>query len=49
MTKVGHASSFSRHSYQPTPIRIATEFQPNIRALQAETDNRIAEIAGGRQ
>ena len=46
-TKVGYEVSFTRHFYQPAPMRTLAEIQADIRALEAETDNLIAEIAGG--
>ena len=45
-TKVGYEISFTRHFYKPTPMRTLAEIQADIRALEAETDNLIAEIAG---
>ncbi len=46
-TKTGYEVSFTRHFYQPTSMRTLAEIQADIRALEAETDNLIAEIAGG--
>jgi hypothetical protein len=40
--KIGYATSLTWRSCQPTPIRILAKFQPDIRALEAETDNLIA-------
>lgn len=48
-TKVGYEVSFTRHFYKPAPMRTLAEIQTDIRALEAETDNLIAEIAGGDQ
>lgn len=45
-TKIGYEISFIRHFYKPTPMRTLAEIQADIRALEAETDNLIAEIAG---
>ncbi|MGL5830371.1 MAG: N-6 DNA methylase, partial [Angustibacter sp.] len=45
-TKTGYEVSFTRHFYKPTPMRTLAEIQADIRALEAETDNLIAEIAG---
>ena len=45
-TKIGYEISFTRHFYKPAPMRTLTEIQADIRALEAETDNLIAEIAG---
>ena len=46
-TKIGYEISFTRHFYKPVPMRTLAEIQADIRALEAETDNLIAEIAGG--
>ena len=45
-TRIGYEISFTRHFYKPTPMRTLAEIQADIRALEAETDNLIAEIAG---
>jgi len=45
-TKIGYKISSPRHFYKPTPMRTLAEIQADIRALEAETDNLIAEIAG---
>ena len=45
-TKIGYEISFTRHFYKPTPMRTLAEIQADIRALEAETDDLIAEIAG---
>ncbi|WP_238148739.1 type I restriction-modification system subunit M [Serinicoccus sediminis] len=46
-TKIGYEISFTRHFYKPTPMRTLAEIQADIRALEAETDDLIAELAGG--
>lgn len=46
-TKIGCEISFTRHFYKPTPMRSLAEIQANIRALEAETEDLIGEIAGG--
>jgi len=46
-TKIGYEISFARHFYKPAPMRTLAEIQADIRALEAETDDLIAEIAGG--
>ncbi|MDN6425425.1 MAG: SAM-dependent methyltransferase, partial [Bifidobacterium crudilactis] len=46
-TKIGYEISFTRHFYKPIPMRTLAEIQADIRALEAETDNLINEIAGG--
>jgi type I restriction enzyme M protein len=46
-TKIGYEISFTRHFYRPTPLRTLAEIKADIRALEAETENLIAEIAGG--
>lgn len=48
-TKIGYEISFTRHFYKPAPMRTLAEIQSDIRALEAETDDLIAEIAGGQQ
>lgn len=45
-TKIGYEISFTRHFYKPAPMRTIAEIQADIRALEAETDDLIAEIAG---
>lgn len=45
-TKIGYEISFTRHFYRPAPLRTLSEIQADIRALEAETENLIAEIAG---
>ncbi|WP_280495735.1 type I restriction-modification system subunit M [Nocardia farcinica] len=46
-TKIGYEISFTRHFYKPAPMRTLAEIQADIRALEAETEDLIAEIAGG--
>ncbi len=46
-TKIGYEVSFARHFYKPAPMRTLAEIQADIRSLEAETENLIAEIAGG--
>lgn len=46
-TKIGYEVSFSRHFYKPAPMRTLAEIRADIRALEAETEDLIAEIAGG--
>jgi type I restriction enzyme M protein len=48
-TKIGYEISFTRHFYKHTPMRTLAEIQADIRALEAETEDLIAEIAGGEQ
>lgn len=47
-TKIGYEISFTHHFYKPAQIRTLAEIQADIRALEAETDDLIAEIAGGK-
>lgn len=47
-TKVGYEISFTRHFYKPAPMRELAEIQADIRSLEAETDDLISEIAGGK-
>jgi len=45
-TKIGYEISFTRHFYKPTPLRTLDEIRADIRALEAETENLLAEIVG---
>ena len=45
-TKIGYEISFTRHFYKPAPMRTLAQIQADIRALEAETEDLIAEIAG---
>jgi type I restriction enzyme M protein len=45
-TKIGYEISFTRHFYRPAPMRTLSEIQADIRTLEAETEDLIAEIAG---
>lgn len=45
-TKIGYEISFTRHFYKPAPRRTLAEIQADIRALEAETEDLITEIAG---
>jgi type I restriction enzyme M protein len=45
-TKIGYEISFTRHFYKPASMRTLAEIQADIRALEAETEDLIAEIAG---
>ena len=46
-TKIGYEISFTRHFYKPTPLRTLDEIRADIRALQEETEDLLAEIVGG--
>ncbi|MCA1703255.1 MAG: SAM-dependent DNA methyltransferase, partial [Actinobacteria bacterium] len=46
-TKVGYEISFTRYFYKPTPLRTLDEIRADIRALEAETEDLLAEIVGG--
>lgn len=46
-TKIGYEVSFTRHFYKPVPLRSLDEIRADIRALEAETEDLIREIAGG--
>jgi type I restriction enzyme M protein len=48
-TRIGYEISFTRHFYKPAPMRTLAEIQADICALEAETEDLIAEIAGGEQ
>ena len=45
-TKIGYEVSFTRHFYQPQPMRTLDEIRADIRALEAETDDLLSEIVG---
>jgi type I restriction enzyme M protein len=45
-TKIGYDISFTRHFYKPTPLRALDEIRADIRALQEETEDLLAEIVG---
>ena len=45
-TKIGYEISFTRHFYKPAPMRTLAEIKADIRALEAETEDLISEIAG---
>ena len=45
--KVGYEISFTRHFYQPVPMRPLSEIMADIRALEQESDGLLAEIVGG--
>lgn len=45
-TKIGYEISFTRHFYKPTPLRTLDEIRADIRALQEETEDLLAEIVG---
>ncbi|KAE8765347.1 type I restriction-modification system subunit M [Georgenia thermotolerans] len=44
-TKIGYEINFTKHFYKPAPLRTLDEIRADIRALEAESDNLIAEIA----
>lgn len=44
-TKVGYDISFTKNFYKPAPLRTLDEIRADIRALEAESDTLIAEIA----
>jgi len=46
-TKIGYEISFTRHFYKPAPLRTLEEIRADIRALEAETEDLVREIAGG--
>lgn len=45
-TRIGYEISFTKHFYKPAPLRSLEEIRADIRALEAETEDLIAEIAG---
>ena len=44
-TKIGYEISFAKHFYKPVPLRTLDEIRADIRALEAESNNLLAEIA----
>lgn len=44
-TKTGYEISFNKHFYKPALVRTLEEIRADIRALEAESDTLIAEIA----
>jgi Type I restriction-modification system methyltransferase subunit len=44
-TKIGYEISFTKHFYQPASVRTLDEIRADIRALEAESDTLMAEIA----
>ena len=44
--KVGYEISFTRHFYQPAPMRPLSEIMSDIRALEQESEGLLAEIVG---
>lgn len=44
-TKIGYEISFTRHFFKPVPLRSLDEIRADIRALEAESEDLIAEIA----
>ena len=45
-TKIGYEISFTRHFYQPAPLRTLDEIRADIRALEVETDTLLSDIVG---
>jgi type I restriction enzyme M protein len=45
-TKIGYEISFTRHFYQPVPLRTLDEIRADLRALEAETDTLLTDIVG---
>jgi type I restriction enzyme M protein len=46
-TKAGYEISFTRHFYQPKPLRALEEIRADILALEKETEGLLVEIIGG--
>ena len=44
--KIGYEISFTKHFYKPAPLRTLDEIRADIRALESESGNLLAEIAG---
>ena len=47
--KVGYEISFTRHFYEPTPLRSLEEIRAEILALDRETEGLLSEIVGAAQ
>ena len=45
--RVGYDISFTRHFYQPQPMRTLEEIRADILALEKETEGLLSEIIGG--
>ena len=46
-TKIGYEISFTRHFYQPPPLRTLAEISADILALEQETEGLLGEIIKG--
>lgn len=46
-TKIGYEISFTRHFYQPQPLRTLDEISADILALEKETEGLLGEIVKG--
>ena len=47
--KIGYEISFTRHFYEPQPLRSLEEIRADILALERETEGLLVEIVGGRE
>ena len=45
-TKIGYEVSFTRHFYEPRPLRTLAEIRKDILALEKETEGVLAEVIG---
>ncbi len=48
-TKVGYEVSFTRHFYEPQPLRTLEEISADILAIEEEAEGLLGEIIGGRK
>lgn len=46
-TQIGYEISFTRHFYQPAPMRTLDEIKADIYALEQETEGLLEQIVGG--
>ena len=46
-TQIGYEISFTRHFYEPQPLRTLAEIRADILALEQETEGLLDEIIGG--
>ena len=48
-TKIGYEISFTRHFYEPQPLRTLEEISADILAIEKEAEGLLSEIISGRQ
>jgi type I restriction enzyme M protein len=45
-TRIGYEISFTRHFYQPQPLRSLAEIKADLKALEKETEGLLDQIFG---